>query len=82
MLGRWPIILMLLVRILSYPKLAAASVAQVMAIALTVFRVWFRLYIRRFWWEDAFAASAGLFFVAKMIASWILLNSGVYLLTC
>ncbi|KAJ8581100.1 hypothetical protein M405DRAFT_777785 [Rhizopogon salebrosus TDB-379] len=46
-----------------------------MAIALTVFRVWFRLYIRRFWWEDAFAVSAGLFSVAKMIASWILLNS-------
>ncbi|KAJ8582417.1 hypothetical protein M405DRAFT_830698 [Rhizopogon salebrosus TDB-379] len=54
---------------------AAASVVQVMAIALTVFRVWFRLYIRRFWWEDAFAVSAGLFAVAKMITSWILLNS-------
>jgi hypothetical protein len=82
MKGRWPIILIQLVRILPYPKSAAASVVQVMAIALTVFRVWFRLYIRRFWWEDAFAVSAGLFAVTKMITSWILLNSSVYLLAC
>jgi len=46
---------------------------QIMAFVLTVFRVWFRLHIRRFWWEDAFAAIAGVCSVAKLIASWILI---------
>ncbi|KAG2125025.1 hypothetical protein DEU56DRAFT_744109, partial [Suillus clintonianus] len=51
------------------------SVVQGVAIALTIFRVWFRLHIRRFWWEDAWAAFAGLCGTTHLINSWIHLLS-------
>lgn len=50
---------------------AMASIAQGIAIALTIFRVLFRLHIRRFWWEDAWAAVAGLCSMAHLISSWV-----------
>lgn len=50
---------------------AVTSVAQGMAIALTIFRVLLRLHIRRFWWEDAWAAVAGLCGMAHLINSWV-----------
>ncbi|KAG2346732.1 hypothetical protein BDR05DRAFT_747708 [Suillus weaverae] len=54
---------------------AVASVVQGMAIALTIFRVSFRLHIMRFWWEDAWAAIAGMCGMAHLINSWIHLLS-------
>lgn len=54
---------------------AGTSVVQGMAIALTIFRVLFRLHIRRFWWEDAWAAIAGLCGMAHLINSWVHLFS-------
>ncbi|KAG0697466.1 hypothetical protein DFH29DRAFT_946322 [Suillus ampliporus] len=54
---------------------AATTVVQGMALGLTVFRVWFRLHIRRFWWEDAWAAAAGLCGVVNLISSWVHLRS-------
>lgn len=48
-----------------------------MAITLTVFRVSFRVHIKRFWWEDAWAAVAGLCGTAHLINSWVhLLSQG------
>ncbi|KAG1732484.1 hypothetical protein EDB19DRAFT_1896740 [Suillus lakei] len=61
--------------ILSYSNSAVTSVAQGLAIALTIFRVWLRLHIRRFWWEDAWAAFAGLCGMAHLINSWVHLLS-------
>ncbi|KAG0705606.1 hypothetical protein DFH29DRAFT_906101 [Suillus ampliporus] len=54
---------------------AAMSVVQGTALGLTVFRVWFRLHIKRFWWEDAWAAIAGLCGAAHVINSWVHLFS-------
>ncbi|KAG2142903.1 uncharacterized protein EDB93DRAFT_598670 [Suillus bovinus] len=51
------------------------SVVQGMAIALTIFRVSFRLHIRRFWWEDAWAAIAGSCGIVHLISSWVHLFS-------
>ncbi|KAG2048487.1 hypothetical protein BDR06DRAFT_895501, partial [Suillus hirtellus] len=51
------------------------SVVQGMAIALTIFRVSFRLHIRRFWWEDAWAATAGSCGIAYLVGSWVHLLS-------
>lgn len=56
---------------------AVTSVVQGMAIALTIFRVSFRLHIKRFWWEDAWAAVAGLCGTAHLVNSWVhLLSQG------
>lgn len=54
---------------------AVTTVVQGMALGLTVFRVWFRIQIRRFWWEDAWAAAAGLLGVVYLISSWVNLCS-------
>lgn len=54
---------------------AVTSVVQGIAIALTIFRVLLRLHARRFWWEDAWAAIAGLCGMAHVIISWVHLFS-------
>ena len=48
---------------------------HVVAVAVTVFRVWVRLHIRRFWYDDGFAAVAGLCCVVKVISSWTLVKN-------
>jgi len=65
----------LLARILPYSPSAAIMALQVVALAVTVFRVWVRLHIRRFWYDDGFAAAAGLCCVVKVISSWTLVDS-------
>ncbi|KAG2358843.1 hypothetical protein BDR07DRAFT_1452565 [Suillus spraguei] len=55
--------------------MTVTSVVQGMAIALTIFRVSFRLHIKRFWWEDAWAAVAGLCGTAHLVNSWVHLLS-------
>ncbi|KIK74959.1 hypothetical protein PAXRUDRAFT_100597, partial [Paxillus rubicundulus Ve08.2h10] len=50
-----------------------ASVFQVLGLILTAFRIYFRLKIGRFWWEDAWAALSLLLGSVWMIAEWTLL---------
>ncbi|KAG1723240.1 uncharacterized protein EDB91DRAFT_180367 [Suillus paluster] len=54
---------------------AVTSVVQGIALGLTVFRVCFRLHTKRFWWEDAWAAFAGLCGAVHLINSWVHLLS-------
>ncbi|KIK74961.1 hypothetical protein PAXRUDRAFT_514950 [Paxillus rubicundulus Ve08.2h10] len=50
-----------------------ASVFQVLGLILTAFRIYFRLKIGRFWWEDAWAAVSLLLGSVWMIAEWTFL---------
>lgn len=50
---------------------AIITVFASIAILLTVFRLSYRWRIRRFWWDDAWAASSMLFQLALLIAFWI-----------
>ncbi|KAH7906981.1 hypothetical protein BJ138DRAFT_1161271 [Hygrophoropsis aurantiaca] len=49
----------------------ATSILQCIAIFLMVFRLWYRFSIRRFWWEDAWAAVALFCGIAALISFWV-----------
>ncbi|KAN0075435.1 hypothetical protein V8E55_011458 [Tylopilus felleus] len=51
-----------------------SSVAQFIGIVLSIFRVWFRLQIRRLWWEDAWACIACLCSIALLTSEWMYLK--------
>lgn len=57
-----------------YP--ASSSVLQVLGLICTAWRIYFRLKIHRFWWEDAWAAVVLLSCIASLVGEW------TYLLTC
>ncbi|KIJ60785.1 hypothetical protein HYDPIDRAFT_43116 [Hydnomerulius pinastri MD-312] len=50
-----------------------SSILQCLALLLTIFRVWFRLRIRRFWYEDAWAIIAFCCGATSLISSWAFL---------
>lgn len=60
------------------PRLSPVVLAvfQVIGLICTAWRIYFRLRIDRFWWEDAWAAAALLSCLASLIGEWI------YSLTC
>ncbi|KAH7930234.1 hypothetical protein BV22DRAFT_83413 [Leucogyrophana mollusca] len=47
------------------------TVLQGLAILLTLFRLWYRFSIRRFWWEDTWAAVALLCGIALLVSHWV-----------
>ncbi|KAF9231378.1 hypothetical protein BU15DRAFT_56200 [Melanogaster broomeanus] len=49
------------------------SVFQVLGLVLTAFRIYFRIRIGRFWWEDGWAAVLLLLGTIWMIAEWVFL---------
>ncbi|KAF8836873.1 hypothetical protein BDN67DRAFT_983644 [Paxillus ammoniavirescens] len=55
-----------------YALRVTASVFQVLGLILTAFRIYFRLKIGRFWWEDAWAGISLLSGSIWMIAQWAL----------
>ncbi|KAF8837160.1 hypothetical protein BDN67DRAFT_909734, partial [Paxillus ammoniavirescens] len=58
-----------------------ASAFQVVGLILTAFRIYFRLKIGRFWWEDAWAGISLLIGSIWMVAQWTFLLTGEYGLT-
>ncbi|KIJ05475.1 hypothetical protein PAXINDRAFT_29448, partial [Paxillus involutus ATCC 200175] len=58
-----------------------ASVFQVLGLILTAFRIYLRLKIGRFWWEDAWAGISLLSGSIWMIARWTFLLKSEYGLT-
>lgn len=57
------------------------SVAEGLAVLLTLFRLGFRLKIQRFWWEDVWAAVASVCTVVSITSVLIVSESGKYLQT-
>ncbi|EGN92488.1 hypothetical protein SERLA73DRAFT_164020 [Serpula lacrymans var. lacrymans S7.3] len=51
-----------------------ATVLHALTFLLTGFRLWFRLNIQRFWWEDAWATLALLFDIICLVGLWIPAN--------
>ncbi|KAH7905616.1 hypothetical protein BJ138DRAFT_742414 [Hygrophoropsis aurantiaca] len=51
------------------------SVLQCLGILLTFFRLWHRFSIRRFWWEDAWAAIASVCGIACLVSYWVQLKT-------
>ncbi|KAH7922114.1 hypothetical protein BV22DRAFT_1017927 [Leucogyrophana mollusca] len=51
------------------------SVLQCIAILLTIFRLWYRVSIRRFWWEDAWAAVAMICAIISLASYWVHLKA-------
>ncbi|KAH7924623.1 hypothetical protein BV22DRAFT_1012917 [Leucogyrophana mollusca] len=47
------------------------TVLQCFAIILTLFRVWYRVSIRRFWWDDSWAAMASLCGTICLVSDWM-----------
>ncbi|KIJ67389.1 hypothetical protein HYDPIDRAFT_108134 [Hydnomerulius pinastri MD-312] len=58
-----------------YSVRVAATVFQTMGLVLTAMRIWFRLKIGRFWWEDAWAAISLLCGLLWVIAEWVFLST-------
>ncbi|KAF9220657.1 hypothetical protein BS17DRAFT_713929, partial [Gyrodon lividus] len=58
-----------------------ASVFEVLGLILTAFRIYFRLRIGRFWWEDAWAVVSLLSGLIWITAMWTFLLTGEYGLT-
>ncbi|KAH7911402.1 hypothetical protein BJ138DRAFT_1150676 [Hygrophoropsis aurantiaca] len=50
---------------------AVATVLESLGISLTVFRLYYRIRIRRFWWEDAWALLGLLCTLAGMVSGWV-----------
>lgn len=59
-------------------SVAVSSVLQLIGILLSLFRLWFRLKIRRLWWEDAWAFIACLCSIVLLASEWMYLKGGTY----
>lgn len=57
----------------------ATSVLQGLSLLMTLFRLYFRLKIRRFWLEDAWAAVVFILGITNLISEWAYLTSREYL---
>ncbi|KAH7912491.1 hypothetical protein BJ138DRAFT_1004359 [Hygrophoropsis aurantiaca] len=59
--------------IFAYSKriIVVTTVIQCIAMLITMFRLWFRLQMRRFWWEDTWALIALLFDIVGLISGWL-----------
>ncbi|KAG9312017.1 hypothetical protein JVU11DRAFT_7291 [Chiua virens] len=64
---------------MAYPAIfyvrVVATIFEVLGLVLTTWRIYFRLKIGRFWWEDAWAAILLVTGVIWLIAWWIYLKS-------
>lgn len=60
----------------SPPLSAATTVLQVIALLLTIFRIWLRVRMGKFWWEDAFALLSLMCGTIAVISLWIYLLAG------
>lgn len=65
-------------RVAYQSSLVTSSVFQVLGLALTTWRIYIRIKIRRFWWEDAFAAALLFTGLLWIIAEWIYLQTGMH----
>ncbi|KAG9318185.1 hypothetical protein JVU11DRAFT_264 [Chiua virens] len=54
----------------------ASSVLQGIGIMLSLLRLWFRLKIRRLWWEDAWSFIACICAILLLISDWMYLKGG------
>ncbi|KIJ60784.1 hypothetical protein HYDPIDRAFT_98176 [Hydnomerulius pinastri MD-312] len=52
------------------------SLLQSVALFLTIFRLWYRISIRMFWWEDAWALLAFVCAIATLITEWLHMQTG------
>ncbi|KAH7890433.1 hypothetical protein F5I97DRAFT_29967 [Phlebopus sp. FC_14] len=53
----------------------AMSVLEGLSLLLTLFRLWFRLRIQRFWWEDAWAAVSFVCGASFIVGVWIYIKA-------